>query len=42
MATFISIRVLEQTFIIRYTDVVSGVVMDKSGIEEKVVGIGDR
>ena len=47
--TAVSIRVqwirgfnggFEQTFIIRYTDVVSGVVKEKSGIEDKVVGSG--
>ena len=47
--TAVSIRVqwirgfnggLDQTFTIRYTDVVSGVVKEKSGIEDKVVGSG--
>jgi len=47
--TAVSIRVqwirgfnggLEQTFSIRYTEVVSGVVKEKSGIEDRVVGSG--
>ena len=47
--TAVSIRVqwirgfnggLYQTFTIRYTDVVSGVVKEKSGIEDRVVGSG--
>jgi len=47
--TAVSIRVqwirgfnggFEQTFTIRYTDVVSEVVKEKSGIEDKVVGSG--
>ena len=47
--TAVSIRVqwirgfnggLKQTFTIRYTDVVRGVVKEKSGIEDKVVGSG--
>ncbi|KAK2139235.1 hypothetical protein LSH36_1917g00028 [Paralvinella palmiformis] len=47
--TAVSIRVqwirgfnggLDQTFTIRYTDVVSGVVKEKSGIEDRVVGSG--
>ena len=47
--TAVSIRVqwirgfnggFQQTFTIRYTDVVSGVVKEKSGIEDRVVGSG--
>ena len=47
--TAVSIRVqwirgfnggLKQTFSIRYTEIVSGVVKEKSGIEDKVVGSG--